>query len=654
MFCRHVLVTSFFVVALTANPALAHESDENRDWNTYPALIELTTSEDVYALGDVHGDYDRCADLLVACNILEKKPADPNDRAQVKWKAKKAVLVCMGDMIDKGRDSVKVLMLMRSLQEAAKNEGGRFIITYGNHEAEFLGSPVLDPTNNPNKHTFANKLEEFIADLKRTRFNGEAINPDQVVDGKDPAGLGVFLRSLPFAVVVNDWFFSHAGDTGKKRISDLRAEVMQGVNDKTKGYDPAKTEAIRGLLDARLADGTVPPKEGDPPKNWWEEGLEQGQTGEDGLLRYPDRLENTLRPEDYSVRHLVMGHQKGRVHFIGEPPKNDRRKGQLFEKFNGLIFFIDVGMSRWVEDKNKCSRCGTDAGATSKGFMLQIRNTPEPQAFRLDHTGKRVDINGNPSDVPMWRAGFARLPKATFYMGWNPPLLPDGVNESVQTEIEKDFEIAIHTVTQGQWQEVMGNNNPSAFSSTGVEKGRVKDIKDEDLKHFPVERVSWDDAQAFIKKLNEREKGRGGYIYRLPSVAEWEYACRGGATSKSDGQHHFYFNEPTDKLSSDQANFNGNFPDGDAAKGPYLARTTKVGSYAPNKLGLYDMHGNVFQWCQDLNKHYGFGRAARGGGWDVEGRNCRAGFPYYAMPTDRVNNIGFRLVRALQPQIAVD
>jgi formylglycine-generating enzyme required for sulfatase activity len=182
-------------------------------------------------------------------------------------------------------------------------------------------------------------------------------------------------------------------------------------------------------------------------------------------------------------------------------------------------------------------------------------------------------------------------------------------------------------VTQGQWQEVMGNNNPSAFSRGGVQQEKVKDIKDEDLKHFPVESVSWDDAQAFIKKLNEREKGRGGYIYRLPSVAEWEYACRGGATSISDCQHHFYFNEPTDKLSSDQANFNGNFPDGDAAKGPYLARTTKVGSYAPNKLGLYDMHGNVVQWCEDLNEPNGRGRINRGGRWDEEGRVCRAGTP---------------------------
>lgn len=139
MYPRHLLVAAYFVVTLIAHPALAQ-----RDWKTHPAIVELTTSEDVYALGDVHGDYDRCADLLVACKILGKKPNDPDDPSQVQWTAKRAVLVRTGDMIDKGTQSVKVLMLMRSLQQAAKKEGGQFFITYGNHEAEFLSSP-LDP-----------------------------------------------------------------------------------------------------------------------------------------------------------------------------------------------------------------------------------------------------------------------------------------------------------------------------------------------------------------------------------------------------------------------------------------------------------------------------------------------------------------------------
>src|SRR5580692_5031659 len=122
-----------------------------------------------------------------------------------------------------------------------------------------------------------------------------------------------------------------------------------------------------------------------------------------------------------------------------------------------------------------------------------------------------------PKDGPLGMK-FVPLPKGTFYMRWN------GTKGSAKkTEIKEDFEIAVHTVTQGQWQAVMGKN-PSEFSRDGDGKDRVKDIKDEDLKQFPVEQVSWNDAQEFIKKLNEKEKGKS-YVYRLPSAADWEYAC---------------------------------------------------------------------------------------------------------------------------------
>ena len=133
-----------------------------------------------------------------------------------------------------------------------------------------------------------------------------------------------------------------------------------------------------------------------------------------------------------------------------------------------------------------------------------------------------------PKDGPLGMK-FVPLPKATFYMGW-----AGQKGSPKKTAIKKDFEIAIHTVTQGQWQEVMGKN-PSYFSRDGEGNDKVKDIKDEDLKHFPVEMVSWDDAQEFTKKLNDKEKGKGkGYEYRLPSEVEWEYACRGGATSEEE------------------------------------------------------------------------------------------------------------------------
>jgi formylglycine-generating enzyme required for sulfatase activity len=242
-----------------------------------------------------------------------------------------------------------------------------------------------------------------------------------------------------------------------------------------------------------------------------------------------------------------------------------------------------------------------------------------------------------PKDGPLGMK-FVPLPKATFYMGW------DGTKGSAKkTEIKEDFEIAIHTVTQGQWQEVMGKN-PSYFSRDGEGKDAVKDIKDEDLKHFPVETVSWNDAQEFIKKLNEKEKGKG-YQYRLPSEVEWEYACRGGATSEEECSYHFYFAKPTNDLSSKEANFNGDFPFGKADKGPHLGRTTKVGSYGPNKVGLYDMHGNVWQWCEDFWKKGGSDRVYRGGGWSRFGIFCQAAFRGRGAPADRDSDLGFRLAR---------
>jgi formylglycine-generating enzyme required for sulfatase activity len=233
---------------------------------------------------------------------------------------------------------------------------------------------------------------------------------------------------------------------------------------------------------------------------------------------------------------------------------------------------------------------------------------------------------------------FVRLPKGTFFMGWDGSERP-----AKKTEITEDFEVAVHPVTQGQWQELMGNN-PSFFSRTGGKKDRVKDVPDEDLKQFPVEGVSWEDAQEFVKKLNEREGGRG-WRYRLPTEAEWEYACRGGATSEEDCCFHFYFDRPTNDLSSDQANFDGQSPFGAAGKGTNLGRQTKVGSYRPNRLGLYDMHGNVWHWCADI---YQTGRSEmvlRGGGWNCDGSHCRTASRGWGGPSERDDRVGFRLVR---------
>jgi formylglycine-generating enzyme required for sulfatase activity len=235
---------------------------------------------------------------------------------------------------------------------------------------------------------------------------------------------------------------------------------------------------------------------------------------------------------------------------------------------------------------------------------------------------------------------FVRLPKGSFYMGWGLDDGKGGVTKGVKTEIKEDFEIAVHDVTQGQWQAVMGNN-PSAFSRQGANQGSVSGISDVELKLFPVEQVSWDDAQEFLKKLNEKERA-GGYLYRLPTEAEWEYACRGGASSEAECSFQFYFDKPTNDLSSEQANFNGNYPFGNAPQAKDLGRPTRVGSYPANKLGLCDMHGNVWQWTSSSEGSY---RVLRGGSWGLGSTWCRAADHGRNAPTARFNHFGFRLAR---------
>jgi formylglycine-generating enzyme required for sulfatase activity len=142
--------------------------------------------------------------------------------------------------------------------------------------------------------------------------------------------------------------------------------------------------------------------------------------------------------------------------------------------------------------------------------------------------------------------------------------------EGLQHDVDvPEFFMGKYAVTQAQWQAVMGNN-PSTF------KGAIR----------PVEQVSWNDATEFCQKLSKIT----GRKYSLPSESQWEYACRAGTTTP------FYFGETiTPKL----ANYNGNYTYGNGPKGKYREETTDVGIFPPNSFGLYDMHGNVWEWCAD-------------------------------------------------------
>jgi formylglycine-generating enzyme required for sulfatase activity len=152
-----------------------------------------------------------------------------------------------------------------------------------------------------------------------------------------------------------------------------------------------------------------------------------------------------------------------------------------------------------------------------------------------------------------------------------------------EVAITREFYLGVYEVTQEEYETVMGQN-PSWFCAGGDGKERVAGL---DTRRFPVENVSWEDAVEFCRKLSARAaETKAGRAYRLPTEAEWEYACRGGARSSEP----FHFGAA---LSSTQANFDGNLPYGGAAKGPYMGRTCRVGSYQPNGFGLYDLHGEL-------------------------------------------------------------
>jgi formylglycine-generating enzyme required for sulfatase activity len=226
----------------------------------------------------------------------------------------------------------------------------------------------------------------------------------------------------------------------------------------------------------------------------------------------------------------------------------------------------------------------------------------------------------NPPFAPSFKNSigmeFVLVPAGKFQMGsdWNQNEQP--IHE---VTIAAAFYMGKYQVTQGEWTAVMGDN-PSWF------KGDDR---------LPVENVSWDDCQEFITRLNARQDG---YVYRLPSEAEWEYACRAGTTEDCAGE--------LDAMAWYGENSGG--------------KTHQVGEKTPNAWSLHDMHGNVWEWCQDVwhNDYNGAPqdgmawetnsdkyRILRGGGaWDGEASLCRsAGRNYYARAY-RFNDVGFRLV----------
>lgn len=234
---------------------------------------------------------------------------------------------------------------------------------------------------------------------------------------------------------------------------------------------------------------------------------------------------------------------------------------------------------------------------------------------------------------------FVLIQAGSFMMG-SPKREPgyQGNERRHKVILSERFYMQTTEVTQGQWRAIMG-------------KGLINLHKGPD--NLPVSRVSWFEAQSFIKRLNQKNEG----TYRLPSEAEWEYACRAGTETA------YYWGDQADCSKA----MYGNNPQGDYQCRQYLARKgiapgqpAPVKSYDPNPWGLYDMTGNVWEWCQDWFDYYpkgrlidpkgpleGKSRARRGGSWFAGPLTLRSGNRNFANPAFMETTLGFRLVREL-------
>lgn len=282
------------------------------------------------------------------------------------------------------------------------------------------------------------------------------------------------------------------------------------------------------------------------------------------------------------------------------------------------------------------------------GECIEPANDPSKMASRSAFEGTKAGDEREVAGIKLcWS------PPGKFTMGSRPgePERRPG-EDQVEVTLTKGFWMAKYEATQGQWKRVMGNL-PGELTNELP-----------DGNYFPVGNVNFAEAEAFCQRLtelgHESHTLPEGWVFRLPTEAQWEYACRAGTTTATSFG---------DQLSSKQANFKGK-PYNGAAPGPSLNRAAKVGSYSANAWGLHDMHGNTFEWCRDWyqarlpggtdpdlhsakslatkSEHGGISRVRRGGCWADEGWPCRSAFRLRFEPERRYDHIGFRVV-AVQP-----
>ena len=302
-----------------------------------------------------------------------------------------------------------------------------------------------------------------------------------------------------------------------------------------------------------------------------------------------------------------------RSEWIGpEDARTDLARGHLYDRDHWEVLACS---NPWAED------------AFSSGGRPECEEAPlgtlDEQVFYLV------------GDVPIT---FRWIPKGKALLGSPETELHRNREEEREYEYSATgYWLGKYEVTQTQWKAMMASN-PSIFDGK-----KANHASGMDTSQFPVENISWDDCQAFLLRLNglpdiDKVFGKGAK-FRLPHEKEWEYACRGGKGNRDP----FYFGSV---LNGAGANCFGPAPYGTVMKGPYLRRTSRVGSYAklaPHPWGLCDMHGNVWEWCDNLHTPGDLFRACRGGAWINDAKDCRAANRGWNTPDERCGYVGMRV-----------
>ena len=320
-------------------------------------------------------------------------------------------------------------------------------------------------------------------------------------------------------------------------------------------------------------------------------------------------------------------------------------------------------VSKQIEREAKTIEVLTNINVEEK-FQNQVKSSQESEkgelfnfeVIRVDDSGNIVDrfqksIRQKIEDLGNGiKFQMVYIPGGTFTMG--SPESEEGRydDEGPQHDVTvPPFFMGKYPVTQGQWKEIASRTDLKVKLDLKLEPSYFKEpYQDIDRWHRPVERVSWYEAVEFCERLSKLTQRN----YRLPSEAEWEYACRAGTTTP------FYFGNT---ITPELVNYNGRYVYGNAQKGEYREETTPVGQFYPNAFGLYYMHGNVYEWCQDTwHNNYNeaptdgsawetggnsSSRVLRGGSWYSYPRWCRSADRSSYVSVEVVYNyIGFRLV----------